>query len=178
MSRNADGPDTLGVVRIFKDVSISPTTVGRTWSQFSLGGERRRVDGRVDHHRAARPRDRHAVVAVADRVGVPDGDDGDRRQGAPRCSASQIRSQRRCALAAGRNARSNCSARLGSSVLLIASSGISETPRRARAPLLRIARSSYTGSRPQPEGSRRSQRAIAARFRDRATAAKARSAST
>jgi hypothetical protein len=37
MSRNTDGPDTLGAVLLTKDASLSPPTVGRTWSQFSLG---------------------------------------------------------------------------------------------------------------------------------------------
>ena len=47
---------------------------------------------------------------------------------APRCSASQTRSQRTRASGAGRKSLSNCAARLGSSVPLIASSGISRIP--------------------------------------------------
>ena len=36
LSRKPDGPDTLGAVRVLRRASPRPT-VGRTWSQFSLG---------------------------------------------------------------------------------------------------------------------------------------------
>jgi hypothetical protein len=47
---------------------------------------------------------------------------------APRCSAIQTRSHRERAPAAGRKRRSKSEARLGSSVPLIASSGIARIP--------------------------------------------------
>ncbi len=48
--------------------------------QAHVPGIRSAPDDGVDHDRAARPRDRDAVVAVADRVGVADRDHRDRRQ--------------------------------------------------------------------------------------------------
>ena len=82
---------------IAADLVLSEKTVARHVSNIFAklgvvqprGGDRLRLrarprlgraDDRVDRDRAARPGHRDAVVAVADRVGVADADDGDRRQ--------------------------------------------------------------------------------------------------
>src|SRR4051794_23942921 len=93
-------------------------------------GTARSGNDRGDRQRAARPRHRDAVVAVADRVGAADGGDGDRRQrhprGAPRarcwssggararsagtrCRTAPRAAARRCP----RSRRSGCRARRG-----------------------------------------------------------------
>src|SRR5687768_9687079 len=62
LSRNPDGPDTLGVARVLSQAISLQTeerTVGRTWSQFSLGGDEQFFG------RRARVLDRR----VADQVG-------------------------------------------------------------------------------------------------------------
>src|SRR3954454_9864476 len=57
LSRKPDGPDTLGAVRFLRR-AIPPTekSVGRTWSQFSLGGRGfpvRATEGVVQAHARA-----------------------------------------------------------------------------------------------------------------------------
>ena len=99
-------------------VVISPTGYGNARSGHNRG----------DRQRAARPRHRDAVVAVADRVGAADGGDRDGGSGTPRCSASQMLVHRRRTRAVGRNSLSNCAARCGSSVPAIASIGMSRRP--------------------------------------------------
>ena len=91
-----------------------------------------RVDRRVDADRAAGLGHRHAVVAVAHRVAVVDLDDRDRRQRRRPGARPATRAPSGCGRGpSGRKQRSNIAARLGSSVPLMASMGISRTPWRA-----------------------------------------------
>ena len=121
-------------------------------------GRPRRGDGRRGSRSRRRPaRPRSAAASL------------------PRCSASQTRSQRERAAGAGRKLASNTSARLGSSVPAIASSGISRVPARPRRRA--SSRSATTRSR-APHEERRRERERAARRRERTIRVKARSAST
>ena len=100
----------------------------RRWSSSA------RADDRVDRDRAARERDRHAVVAVADRVAVAGGDDGDRRQhgaarlGEPDALPALARARRRP------EGRVELLRAVGLERAGDRSSGISRTPRGAAPP--------------------------------------------
>jgi hypothetical protein len=117
------------------------------------------------------------MLAVADCVPVADLDDGDRRQhrrtvlGEPR--ALPPRASRR----GGRKSWSNCEALLGSTVPLIASSGISRIPEPVPHPDRLGVRSSWMARRPQPVHRPRRRPISKARRRARAARSKARSAS-
>ena len=115
----------------------------RADARRALAGFHRGVDGEG----ASRPRHRHAVVPVANGVAVAHAHHADRRQrrrrGARPSTAAPSGSR---TIELGRNAPSNRTARLGSTVPAIASSGISS---RAGRPLARRFVSSYTGRRPR-----------------------------
>ena len=140
------------------------------------------VDGRVDRQRAARARHRHPVVAVAHARS--------RRRPRPRRSAAAPRRAARPATPAasggGRSRRGGRRSRTaprgpGSSVLLDGvQRDLADPPRRGCANPLRSRPpvGEETESRPSSAGSRRSQRASAARRRERDIRVNARSAST
>ena len=145
------------VSNIFAKLGVSSRAAATAYAyehDLVVAPRLRRRDDRVDGERRRAP-------------GRPRRGDGRRgsrtcrRRGRPRWAAAACRAarpSRRSASAlrvgaAGRNSRSNCAARLGSSVALMASSGISRRPQAGRGASRGAACvSSWTASRPQAAG--------------------------